>query len=104
MNDSFTYTTSPGTGGGTVNITMAGDPTGQSANIVYAGVDTNQHPTIIFAGIPNYQYEVQRATVVSGPYTTLTTNTAPGNGIFTNTDTSVTTSSPGAYFYRTVAH
>jgi hypothetical protein len=104
VSDNFTYTVNPGGGGGTVSITMSPDPSGQSANIVSYGVDGDQHPTMTFAGIPSLSYDIQHATSVNGPYTTQTTTNTPTNGIFSWTDTSVTTTEPGSHFYRTIAH
>ena len=60
--------------------------------------------TISFAGVPGYQYLVQRASSVSGPWTDLdgsggtpdSRQTAPSNGTWTFTDSSP----PNPSFYR----
>ncbi|HEY4417341.1 MAG TPA: autotransporter-associated beta strand repeat-containing protein [Verrucomicrobiae bacterium] len=52
-----------------------------------------------FACTPNYSYRVQRATDLTGPWTDLTTNTAPENGYVEFEDTNAPT---GRAFYRTV--
>jgi hypothetical protein len=55
---------------------------------------------IRFAGIPGRTYDVQRATDVAGPWTTLASPVAPPHGIFEYEDTNPPQS---AAFYRTVA-
>jgi hypothetical protein len=65
-------------------------------------------------GIPGFQYDVQRATSLNGPWMTLTSApplnatppfTAGSDGSFTFTDNySDLGGAPGSAYYRTVAH
>ena len=55
---------------------------------------------IRFAGIPGYSYKLQRSPTVAGPWTTITTQTAPLHGIIQYEDVNPP---PGTGFYRTVA-
>lgn len=55
--------------------------------------------SVQFASTPGYTYRIQRATSLTGPWTDITTNTAPANGFVTYQDTSAPA---GTAFYRTV--
>jgi hypothetical protein len=98
----FTYTVSDGQGGSataTVTINVV-TPGGIAKEITVSGGTV----TITFFGIPGFQYDLQRATSVDGPYTTLTaagTQAASStDGRFSFTDTV----SDGVYFYRSIQH
>ena len=54
---------------------------------------------IRFGGSPGFNYTVQRATDVNGPWTDLTTITAPANGLGEYIDTGAP---PLQAFFRTV--
>ena len=100
-----------GTTTGTVYVNMIGSqPGGASGSIsVSEGV-----ATVKVFGIPGFQYDVQRATSLNGPWTTLTSApplnatppfTAGSDGSFTFTDNySDLGGAPGSAYYRTVAH
>lgn len=51
-----------------------------------------------FTGAPDVRYRLQRAPSVTGPWSTLATNTAPASGLIEYHET---TPPPGAAFYRT---
>jgi hypothetical protein len=112
--DTFTYNLSDGHGGtatGTVFVNMAGSqPGGSSGSIsVSEGV-----ATVKMFGIPGFQYDVQRATSLNGPWTTLTSApplnatppfTAPADGSFSFTDNfSDLGGASGSAYYRSLAH
>jgi len=59
--------------------------------------------TVRFVGVPGLQYDLQRATTVSGPYSTIMaagTQTAASDGKFSFTNSSGT----GRFFFRCVQH
>lgn len=97
-NDSFTYTISDGQGGtatGTITVQVV-NPGGLIQTITSMGGSV----TIHFAGIPGYAYDIQRAPALGGPWTTLATQTAPANGLFSHMETP-----PGLpSFYRLRQH
>jgi hypothetical protein len=112
--DTFTYNLSDGHGGtatGTVFVNMAGSqPGGTSGSIsVSEGV-----ATVKMFGIPGFQYDVQRATSLNGPWTTLTSApplnatppfTATADGSFSFTDNfNDLGGPPGSAYYRSLAH
>ena len=55
--------------------------------------------TVQFACTPGYSYRIQRATDITGPWSDISTNTAPADGFVTYTDTGAPA---GKAFYRTV--
>jgi hypothetical protein len=71
-----------------------------SLNLVLLTPSPNGY-LVRFAGVPGRSYDIQRATNVSGPWTTLVTAVAPLHGIIEYEDTQPP--QPAA-FYRTVAH
>ena len=93
-NDSFSYTINDGLGDtatGTISV-MVVNPGGLAQAISVSGGSV----TIDFAGIPGYTYDIQRATAPDGPWTTVATQTAPPNGLFSYTDPSPP--APTAYY------
>jgi hypothetical protein len=91
---SYTITNSIGTTtAGLINIVVStAGATGQQATIAVSGGTA----TMSFAGIPGITYYVQRSVDLS-TWTTISANTAPGNGVFQFVDNSA----PGASaFYR----
>jgi Bacterial Ig-like domain (group 3)/SprB repeat len=82
--DSFTYTVSDGQGGsttGTVSVSIVAGAAGQSVTINPGGV-----VTLNFAGVPGYNYVTLRSTNLSAGvglgWVPISTNTAPGTGLF----------------------
>jgi hypothetical protein len=101
-NDSFTYTvtnTVNNTATHFITVNVATAPGGTAKTLSVSGGTA----TIKFFGIPGIQYDVQRATSVNVPWTTLTTTPLePGtDGSFTFTDTSAP---EGSAYYRSVQH
>ena len=87
-NDVISYTVSDGFGGTAtanilVNVYSATGPAQMS-------LPTNGVVNIKFFGIPNYTYVVQTTTNVSGPWWTISTNTAGTNGYWLFTDPNAT--------------
>jgi type VI secretion system Hcp family effector len=96
--DAFSYTVENGLGGratGTINVRVL-PPGGLAQNITSAGGTV----TLNFAGIPGFVYDVQYASDLSGNWTTVTTVTAPSDGLFTFTEPN--RSNPA--FYRLLQH
>jgi autotransporter-associated beta strand protein len=87
--DQFTYTVTDAFGGtstGTITLTIGSPITsniGGNANGLTVNGTT---ASMSFAGIPGYTYQVQRSTDLVN-WTAIWTNTAPGNGVFSFTDT-----------------
>jgi hypothetical protein len=99
--DRFSYTITDGQG---YNATADVEILVVSANVPSQS-QVSLEPTpngflIRFAGIPGRSYDVQRATNLTGPWTTLAALVAPPHGIFEYEDTSPPQT---AAFYRTVA-
>ena len=96
-NDQFTYTVSDAQGvtsTGTIQVQVV------SPGGIVQSVTSNGGVLVAnFAGIPGFNYEIQRATSPSGPWSTLVTQPAPANGLFSYTDPSPL--SPSA-FYRLI--
>jgi hypothetical protein len=97
-NDSFPYIVDNGqvttaTGIITVQVARAGTATSISSS--------GGAVTIKFAGIPYFDYDVERATSVDGPWELKDTIPAPRNGQFTYTDSSPP--QPTAH-YRSIQH
>ena len=63
-------------------------------------IPTSNGFLIRFAGIPGDTHRIQRAPTVTGPWTTITSRTAPLHGIIEYEDINPP---PGSGFYRTVA-
>ncbi len=80
-------------------ITIQAVPTVGYANTITA--NNNGSLSIKFVGIPNYAYDVERAPVLSGPWSVVFTTNAPPNGIWLYTDANPP--QPSA-FYRTKQH
>ncbi len=101
-NDSFNYTVASVTGGcnatATIMINVFPSVGGPQSVAVSAGTAVVQ-----FAGIPNYSYAIQRSTNLVDWVTLVTTN-APGNGVFSFTDTfSDLGVVPSEAYYRTAS-
>ena len=97
--DRFTYTISDGRGGtasAAVEIFVASGSL-PGLNMVSLTPTANGY-LLRFAGIPGYNYRIQRATNVNGPWDTQATLTAPLHGIIEYEDTNPP--QPTA-FYRT---
>ncbi len=96
-NDQFTYTVSDAQGvtsTGTIQVQVV------SPGGIVQSVTSNGGVLVAnFAGIPGFNYEIQRATSPGGPWSTLVTQPAPANGLFSYTDPSPL--SPSA-FYRLI--
>ena len=76
----FTYSVADGRGGrpsAKIHVSVV-KWTGRTQTITL----TNSQVTLNFAGIPNFSYAVQRATNLSGSWTTLVTTSAPAAGLF----------------------
>jgi hypothetical protein len=87
VDDQFTYTVTDSFGGsstGTITLTVgsAAPSNGMATSIAVSGGTASMS----FAGIPNYTYYVQRSTDLSN-WVSISTNTAPSNGVFQFTDT-----------------
>jgi hypothetical protein len=97
-NDTIAYSISDGTGGtanGTITITVAAAG-GTAQTITVSGAGT---ANIKFFGIPGIQYNLQRATSVGGPWTTIAGPTTAGSdGSFSFSDTP----GNGTWFYRSI--
>ncbi len=86
--------------------TLTGTSSGDYATVVYRD---DVYPISIalvragvrlrFVGIPGRSYSIERAPAVTGPWTTLNTQTAPASGLVDYLDAP---SPPGQAFYRTV--
>jgi alpha-tubulin suppressor-like RCC1 family protein len=101
VTDAFTYTVSDGsvvsTGTGLIQIVQeTGNGSAAQLLVGFPGAGTN---TIYFAGYPGYQYIVQFATRVTGPWVNLSTNTAASDGLWQVEDDNATNSSR---FYRVI--
>jgi hypothetical protein len=99
-NDRFSYTIGDGhdnTATAQVEIFVSNGNL-PSANVVILTTVPGGY-RIRFAGIPGLTYNIQRAPVVTGPWTTLSTVVAPAHGIIEYTDTNAP---PAQAFYRTV--
>ena len=99
--DRFSYTISDGRGGtATANVTIfVSDGHLPGPNAVAIAASGNGF-RIRFAGAPGQTYELQRASVITGPWTTLTTMVAPSYGIIEYNDQ---TPPLGMAFYRVVS-
>src|SRR4029079_2320619 len=98
--DRYSYTISDGFWTATAQVeVLVASGTLPSQNQVSLEPTPNGY-RIRFAGIPGDSYQIQRATSVTGPWTTLATLTAPLHGIIEFEDTNPP--QPSA-FYRTVA-
>ncbi len=75
------------------------DALGLAVSNLLPPTKTTNGYSVQFAATPGYSYRIQRANVITGPWTDLSTNTAPANGYVQYTDT--TAPAAGA-FYRTV--
>lgn len=105
QDDSFTYTITGlngCTGIGTVNIQMLTSVTGGQVQTINV---TGNSVTLNFIGVPDYSYQVQRATTLSGsgdwtdvgsPITAPSSDPAPG--VFNYTDTFTGKPPPTAYY------
>ena len=94
--DTFSYTIKNQFGtttAGTVTILLV--PAGGIARTITL---SGGYPIISFAGGGSLSYDIQRATSLAGPWSTLLMVNAPSNGLFSYSDTN----SPGvdAVFYR----
>jgi hypothetical protein len=98
--DSIPYTVINGSGcTTTASIILTFVPQGGIAQSISL---TNGNPTINFAGIPGFEYDIQRACNVNGPWTTLETTNAPSYGVFSYTDTNPPAGN--AAYYRLLQH
>ena len=100
--DSFNYTVNDGRGGtatATVSINVE-TPPAQSQGTLGAPVVIGAGPAqrVKFLGIPAYNYALEWATVITGPWTALATNPASGTGLATFTNN---TPDLNNNFYRT---
>ena len=68
------------------------EPSAVSIDLVPAGVHLR------FTGVPGRSYDIERAPAVTGPWSTINTQTAPASGFLEYLDTN---SSAAAAFYRT---
>ena len=97
--DQFSFTVSDGRGGASAGLVIAEVYPGQVAapNIVsiQAGAGLVQ---FTFAGIPGRSYGIERALVITGPWTNIATVVASPTGFTPMTDSDPP---PGAAFYRT---
>ncbi|PWU11254.1 MAG: hypothetical protein C5B50_23755 [Verrucomicrobia bacterium] len=97
--DRFNYTVADGHGGSAsayVLVTVA-PANQQSANMLPPIIISGGYE-VSFLGLPGYTYSLQRASSVTGPWTTLATITTDSNGLGTYADTNPP---PGSAFYRT---
>lgn len=100
--DRFSYTVSGPGGVGSSYVAVTVKPGNlASLNVVFGPVYTGGVFRVGFAGLPNHAYRVETAPTVLGPWTTLTTVTAPRNGQFVIEDPAPP--SAPQRFYRTVA-
>jgi hypothetical protein len=98
--DQFSFTLSDGKGGtASANVLMDVRPSdGPSANMLPLQPSGNGF-LVRFAGIPGRTYTLQRATALSGPWSTVASVTAGDDGLASFTDPNPP---PGTAFYRTV--
>ena len=97
--DRFTYTIGDGHGNLASAIVEVLVASGNLPSLNQMAVDTVPGGVRVrFAGIPGFNYQIQRATAVNGPWTTLTTQAAPLHGIIEYLDTNPP---GGSAFYRT---
>jgi hypothetical protein len=100
--DTFGYTLTDGLGHfhrGVVTITIRPPSNSPTPNVI-AIVGSPGNLSIRFAGIPGFQYRVQVALTITGPWEDIASMTAPSNGLFTATDD--INRGPSA-FYRTIS-
>jgi len=69
------------------------EPSAVSIDLIPTGV------RLRFTGVPGLGYNLERAPAVTGPWSTINTQTAPASGLLEYLDT---TPHPGSGFYRTV--
>jgi subtilisin-like proprotein convertase family protein len=99
--DRYSYTISDGRGGtATADVEVLVLSGSLPSLNQIALIPTPNGFLIRFAGIPGYSYQIQRASTVTGPWSTITTQTAPLHGIIQYEDVNPP---PGTGFYRTVA-
>lgn len=99
--DQFSYTVKDGHGGSAtavVEVLVVSGTIPAPNQVSLAPVGNGYR--VRFAGIPGRAYEVQRASSLSGPWSTLAPITAPLHGILEYLDPNPP---PGMAFYRTVA-
>src|SRR5207302_9032945 len=100
--DRFSYTISDGrTGTATAQVLVfvSDGPLPPPNGLVIAPAGNGFR--VRFAATPGNTYDIQRAPGITGPWTTLTTATAPSYGIIEALDPSPF---PGMTFYRALAH
>jgi len=100
--DCFTYTVSDGHGGNAsalVLITVRSQEL--AARNMLPPAPVVQGLQVRFVGLPGCVYEIQRASSLAGPWTTIGTATAAFNGVATFEDTNAPA---GNRFYRTAHH
>jgi hypothetical protein len=99
--DRFSYTISDGRGGTATAAVEVLVVSGSLPSLNQVSLIPTPNGFLIrFAGIPGDTYRIQRAPSVTGPWTTITTQTAPLHGIIQYEDVNPPL---GTGFYRTVA-